>query len=229
MIEFIIDIWGSIVDLYQQFFGVPEGITYALFGSKKRKRAKKKMKELQQKGIDIPEINIAEELSTSNPQIEGVPNFETETFTSDNSIAPPTTTYAPEFPYRGNQIILDSDKVLINSKEDSTFIVGKKAVGISTQGTFNIDSGGKTIIKSPEIYLGLEAKHPLIKGDRFLIVFVEFLRILDQQVCEDLKVASDVNNSPIATTNRAGRTLQKAARALAKRLPASLSELVKTQ
>ena len=229
MIEFIIDIWGSIVDLYQQFFGVPEGITYALFGSKKRKRAKKKRKELQQKGIDIPEINIAEELSTSNPQIEGVPNFETETFTSDNSIAPPTTTYAPEFPYRGNQIIIDSDRVLINSKEDSTFIVGKKAVGISTQGTFNIDSGGKTIINSPEIYLGLEAKHPLIKGDRFLIVFVEFLRILDQQVCEDLKVASDVNNSPIATTNRAGRTLQKAARALAKRLPASLSELVKTQ
>ena len=229
MIEFIIDIWSNIVDLYQQFFGVPEGVTYALFGSKKRKRAKKKMKELQQKGIDIPEINISEELSTSNPQIEGVPNFETETFTSDNSIAPPTTTYKPEFPYRGNQIIIDSDRVLINSKEDSTFIVGKKAVGISTQGTFNVDSGGKTIINSPEIYLGLEAKHPIIKGDRFLVVFVEFLRILDQQVCEDLKVASDVNNAPIATTNRAGRTLQKAARALAKRLPGSLSELVKTQ
>ena len=229
MVEFIIDIWSNIVDLYQQFFGIPEGVTYALFGSRKRKRAKKKMKELQQKGIDIPEINISEELSTSNPQVEGIPNFETETFTSDNSIAPPTTTYAPEFPYRGNQIIIDSDRVLINSKEDSTFIVGKKAVGISTQGTFNVDSGGKTIINSPEIYLGLEAKHPVIKGDRFLVVFVEFLRILDQQVCEDLKVASDVNNSPIATTNRAGRTLQKATRALAKRLPGSLSELVKTQ
>ena len=229
MIEFIIDIWGSIVDLYQQFFGVPEGITYALFGSRKRKRAKKKMKELQQKGIDIPEINIAEELSISNPQIEGVPNFETKTFTSDNSISPPTTTYAPEFPYRGNQIIIDSDRVLINSKNDSTFIVGKKAVGISTQGTFNIDSGGKTIINSPEIMLGLEAKHPVIKGDRFLVVFVEFLRIIDQQVCEDLKVASDINNAPIATTNRAGRALQKATRALAKRLPASLSELVKIQ
>ena len=229
MIEFIIDIWSNIVDLYQQFFGVPEGVTYALFGSRKRKRAKKKMKELQQKGIDIPEINISDELSTSNPEIEGVPNFETETFTSDNSITPPTTTYKPEFPYRGNQIIIDSDRVLINSKEDSTFIVGKKAVGISTQGTFNVDSGGKTIINSPEIYLGLEAKHPVIKGDRFLVVFVEFLRILDQQVCEDLKVAADVNNSPIATTNRAGRALQKATRALAKRLPGSLSELVKTQ
>ena len=229
MIEFIIDIWGSIVDLYQQFFGVPEGITYALFGSRKRKRAKKKMKELQQKGIDIPEINIAEELSTSNPQIEGVPNFETETFTSDNSITPPTTTYTPEFPYRGNQIIIDSDRVLINSKEDSTFIVGKKAVGISTQGTFNVDSGGKTIINSPEIYLGLEAKHPLIKGDLLLVILTAFIKVVDEQVCEDLKAATDSNNVEIATVVRAGETLKKAIRALANRLPVTLSNTVQTQ
>ena len=229
MIEFIIDIWGSIVDLYQQFFGVPEGITYALFGSRKRKRAKKKMKELQQKGIDIPEINIAEELSTSNPQIEGVPNFETETFTSDNSITPPTTTYKPEFPYRGNQIIIDSDRVLINSKEDSTFIVGKKAVGISTQGTFNVDSGGKTIINSPEIYLGLEAKHPLVKGDLLLVILTEFLRVFDTQVCEDLKIATDSNKVKIAPVVRAGETLQTSIRALAKRLPITLSNTVQTQ
>jgi len=229
MVEFIIDIWGNIVDLYQQFFGVPEGVTYALFGSKKRKRAKKKMKELQKGGIDIPEINTSEGLSTSNPQIEGVPNFETETFTSDNSITPPTTTYKPEFPYRGNQIIIDSDRVLINSKEDSTFIVGKKAVGISTQGTFNVDSGGKTIINSPEIYLGLEAKHPLIKGDLLLVVLVEFLKVFDEQVCENLKIATDSNKVKIATVVRAGETLQASIRALAKRLPITLSNTVQTQ
>ena len=229
MVEFIIDIWDNIVDLYQQFFGVPEGITYALFGSRKRKRAKKKMEELQKGGINIPEANISDSLSISSPEVEGVPNFETETFTSDNSITPPTTTYKPEFPYRGNQIIIDSDRVLINSKEDSTFIVGKKAVGISTNGTFNIDSGGKTIINSPEILLGLKATHPLIKGDRFVIVFAEFLRVLDQVVCENLKKSTDVNDAPIAFTQRAGLALQKATRALAKRIPASLSETVKTQ
>ncbi len=228
MIEFIIDIWINIVDLYQQFFGVPEGITYALFGSKKRKRAKKKMKEAE-KSFDTPEIKELDSLSTSNPKVEGVPNFSEETITKDNSITPPTTTYKPEFPYRGKQIIIDSDRVLINSKEDSTFIVGKKAVGISTNGTFNIDSGGKTIINSPEILLGLKATHPLIKGDRFAIVFVEFLRILDQVVCENLKRATDVNDAPIAFTQRAGLALQKATRALAKRIPASLSETVKTQ
>ena len=229
MIEFIIDIWINIVDLYQQFFGVPEGITYALFGSKKRKRAKKKMKDLQKSGIDIPEINISEGLSESNPQIEGTPDFQTETFTSDNSINPNIASYKPQFPYRGNQIIIDSDRVLVNSKEDSTFIIGKKAVGISTQGTFNVDSGGKTIINSPEIMLGLEAKHPLIKGDTLLVILTTFLKVLDEQVCEDLKLATDSNKVEIATVVRAGETLSKITKALANRLPVTLSDKVQTQ
>lgn len=229
MIEFIIDIWSNIVDLYQQFFGVPEGITYALFGSKKRKRAKKALKNAQQQ-LDI-NINTDDGglIPNTNVELEGLPNIDDKTAIADNSITPPTNTYKPEFPYRGNQIIIDSDRVLINSKDDSTFIVGKKAVGISTQGTFNIDSGGKTIINSPEIYLGLEAKHPLIQGDRLAIVLVEFLRVLDQVVCEDLKIATDSNDTNIATVNRAGKALQKAARSLAKRIPGTLSELVKTQ
>ena len=38
MVEFILDIF----DWYQQFMGVPEGMTYALFGSRKRKKKQKK-------------------------------------------------------------------------------------------------------------------------------------------------------------------------------------------
>jgi len=231
MVEFIIDIWSNIADLYQQFFGVPEGITYAFFGAKKKKKKAKEALEEAQK--QLGDINIDAEgdglIPSTKVQIEGLPNLDDETAIADNSISPPTTTYTPEFPYRGNQIIIDSDRVLINSKNDSTFIVGKKAVGISTQGTFNVDSGGKTIINSPEIYLGLEASHPIVQGDRLAIILVEFLKVLDQVVCEDLKIATDSNNTNIATVNRAGKALQKAARSLAKRIPSTLSELVKTQ
>ena len=48
MVEIIFDIWYNIVDLYQQFMGVPEGVSYALFGSRKKKKAKKKLAEAQQ-------------------------------------------------------------------------------------------------------------------------------------------------------------------------------------
>lgn len=231
MIDIILDIFNQLVDLYQQFFGVPEGITYAFFGAKKKKKKAKKALENAQK--QLGDINIDAEgdglIPSTKVQIEGLPNLDDETAIADNSISPPITTYTPEFPYRGNQIIIDSDRVLINSKEDSTFIVGKKAVGISTQGTFNVDSGGKTIINSPEIYLGLEAKHPLIKGDLLLVILTAFIKTVDEQVCEDLKNATDSNKVKIATVVRAGETLQKSIRALANRLPVTLSDKVQTQ
>ena len=108
-----------------------------------------------------------------------VPKF-TETDRRSTPSTPPTgTAYKPVFPYRGKQIIIDSDRVLLNAKKDSIFILGDKAVGISTNGTFNIDSGGKTIINSPQIDLGLEAKHPIIKGDEFLAIFQQFLLVIN--------------------------------------------------
>ena len=215
MIEFILDI----------LFNNPEGLTFALFGlKKKRKKAEKLIRQIEEQGI--PELDSLK----SGEETGNIPQFDNSIFrTPITPTSPGATSYKPEFPYRGKQIIIDSDRVLINSKADSTFIVGKKAVGISTQGTFNVDSGGKTIINSPEIYLGLEAKHPFIKGDLLLVILTAFIKVVDEQVCEELKAATDSNNVEIATVVRAGETLKKAIRALANRLPGSLSELVKTQ
>ncbi len=36
MIDIIFDIFNQLIDFYQQFLGVPAGVTYALFGSTKR-------------------------------------------------------------------------------------------------------------------------------------------------------------------------------------------------
>jgi len=218
MIEFIIDIF----DLYQQFIGVPEGMTYALFGSRKRKKAKAMMEELDG---GVPEL---ESLKTDT-NVGDLPKFtETDTRTSKPQ-APAATSYKPTFPYRGKQIIIDSGRVLLNAKDDSIFILGDKAVGISTNGTFNIDSGGKTIINSPQIDLGLDAKHPIIKGDVFLSIFQSFLSILDNVVVPALSSATDSNNVDIANVNRAGEALGEATRALNEILPDTLSDKVKIQ
>ena len=63
--------------------------------------------------------------------------------------------YKPDSPnkYAGKQVIINSDRLLFNAKEDAILIIGNETVGISTNGTFNVDSGGETIINSPEIYL----------------------------------------------------------------------------
>ncbi len=213
MIEFILDI----------LFNYPEGISFAIFGLKKKKKKAERMMKNLDKGIpELDSLNVG----TNSGE---VPKF-TETDRRSTPSTPPTATaYKPVFPYRGKQIIIDSDRVLLNAKKDSIFILGDKAVGISTNGTFNIDSGGKTIINSPQIDLGLEAKHPIIKGDEFLAIFQQFLLVINQVTVPELETATDSNNVKIASVNRAGEGLRKATEALSELLPATLSDTVKTQ
>ena len=115
------------------------------------------MKGLENKGI--PELE-ATGVDTSEIPSYNTDKNSTRRDTLASNKAPEGLSYKPEFPYRGKQIIIDSDRVILNGKKDSAFIIADKAVGISTNGTFNVDSGGKTIINSPQIDLGLEASHP---------------------------------------------------------------------
>jgi hypothetical protein len=222
MIEIIFDIF----ELYQQFMGVPEGMTYALFGGKKRRKAKRMMKELENKGI--PEFEAAGFDSSEIPSFN-TDNNPTRRETLSSNKAPEGLSYKPEFPYRGKQIIIDSDRVILNGKKDSAFIIADKAVGISTNGTFNVDSGGKTIINSPQIDLGLEASHPSVKGDILVAVLQQFLIVITTQVAPQLQAATDSNNVDIATVNRAGDALLASAVALNEILIDTLSEKVKIQ
>ena len=212
MIEFILDI----------LFNYPEGISFAIFGLKKKKKKAEKMMKQFDKGV--PELDSLS-LDTNSGE---VPQFSETQRQTRASQAPTATSYKPVFPYRGKQIIIDSDRVLLNAKDDSVFILGDKAVGISTNGTFNIDSGGKTIINSPQIDLGLDAKHPIIKGDEFLAIFQQFLLVINQVTVPELEGATDSNDVKIASVNRAGEGLRKATEALSELLPGTLSDTVKT-
>jgi hypothetical protein len=213
MIEFIIDI----------LFNYPEGISFAIFGMKKKKKKADKMMKKFDKGV--PELDSLS-LDTNSGE---VPQYSETQRQAKTPQAPTATSYKPVFPYRGKQIIIDSDRVMLNAKKDSVFILGDKAVGISTNGTFNIDSGDKTIINSPQIDLGLNAKHPLIKGDEFLAIFQQFLLVINQVTVPELEDATDSNDVKIASVNRAGEGLRKATEALSELLAGTLSDTVKTQ
>jgi len=74
--------------------------------------------------------------------------------------------FKPEFPYKGNQVIISSGRVTHHSKDDFIFLFGKKGVSISSPATFTVDANEKTIIASPLIELGLRAK---IEGDPVML------------------------------------------------------------
>ena len=86
--------------------------------------------------------------------------------------------YKPEFPYLGEQIIINSGRVILNSKDDSIFLFGKKAIGFSSAGTINFDADKSVIMNTPNIYLGLGAEEPLVKGTQLTIMLDDILKAL---------------------------------------------------
>ena len=94
--------------------------------------------------------------------------------------------YTPQFPYTGNQVIITSGRVTHHSYDDFIFMFGKKGVAISSPATFTVDANEKTIIASPKIELGYNAKEPVLLGRT---TAVQLARLFDQ-----LKEVSDALN-----------------------------------
>ncbi len=116
--------------------------------------------------------------------------------------------YKPEFPYLGEQIIINSGRVILNSKDDSVFLFGKKAIGFSSAGTINFDADESVIVNAPNIYLGLDAKEPLVKGTQLTIMLndiLEALKVLSSQ----LKNTQDSNGVYITNIITASDSLEK--------------------
>jgi hypothetical protein len=93
--------------------------------------------------------------------------------------------------YTNPQIILNSDRVVINAKNDSVLISGQNSVGISSNGSVNIESTNEMNLSSKLVRLGgAKADQSVLKGD----TTVEYLKILItelQNLSEALKVIQD--------------------------------------
>ena len=69
--------------------------------------------------------------------------------------------YIPELPgtYQGKQVIINSDRLVFNAREDSILFYSDQAIGFSTNGSFHFDTGildeNKFVVNAPNIYLGL--------------------------------------------------------------------------
>jgi hypothetical protein len=89
------------------------------------------------------------------------------------------------------QIILNSDRVIINAKTDSVLISGQNSVGLSSNGSINLESTSEINIASKLTRLGSKnANQSVLRGDET----VEYLKILInelQNIAEALKVVQD--------------------------------------
>jgi len=120
--------------------------------------------------------------------------------------------YTPDFPYLGDQIIINSGRVTLNSKDDSVFLFAKQAIGFSSAGTINFDADGDVIVNAQKIYLGLETDtakpQPVIKGDNLENLLIDILDDLNN-LGQKLSKAKDSNGIGIPVVRTAGNSLIK--------------------
>lgn len=92
--------------------------------------------------------------------------------------------------YEKDTVILNSDRVILNSKDDSVFILSKKTVGTSAAESVHFDVGprgskdGKYIfiVNSPSIQLGLPENginEPIAKADSVIKCLNEIITALN--------------------------------------------------
>jgi hypothetical protein len=119
--------------------------------------------------------------------------------------------YKPEFPYLGDQIIINSGRVTLNSKDDSVFLFAKKAIGFSSAGVINFDCDDTLTINAPLIHLGLETDvqklQPAIKGNDLVYLLDRLLSAL-QDLGVVLGYATDSKGEAIPDVITAGDNIQ---------------------
>ena len=99
--------------------------------------------------------------------------------------------FIPENPssYQGKQVIINSDRLIFNAKDDSILLFSNKAIGFSTNGSFHFDTGeeenSKFVVNAPKIYLGLKsdgnlANEPALLGNLTEQWLMDLMDLLDQ-------------------------------------------------
>ena len=84
--------------------------------------------------------------------------------------------------FRGKQAVVNADRVVINSREDSTLLSGKKSVGLSAE-SVNLDGSVYVGIDAPKVYLGEEASRedqPAVRGEALTAVLNDLVSTLTQ-------------------------------------------------
>ena len=101
--------------------------------------------------------------------------------------------YKPDAPgiYQGKQVIINSNRLLFNAKDDSILLFANKAIGFSTNGSIHFDTSdkkdgekaSKVVINSPNIYLGLQYNGDLPTEPAVLGNYLGDIWLLDLLEC----------------------------------------------
>ena len=141
------------------------------------------------------------------PQLEDINKDQTSIYLTSNQKIPIEvssknyTSYKikPQSPseYQGKQVIINSDRLLFNTKVDSILLSSQKTISLNARESVNIDTP-QTIVQSPDIRLGdLNATEPIILGETFLTDLSSLLKnIISLSQALQTPIGTPVPNRP---------------------------------
>ena len=108
----------------------------------------------------------------------------------------------PAKDYRGDQIILNSGRLFLNSKTDSIFLSSPQSINLNSQKTLNVDTE-EVSIQAEKILLGSkDAKEPVLYGDRTVDMLGDIIDLLEELLTAS--ASASASGAPIATLNAVG-------------------------
>jgi hypothetical protein len=125
-----------------------------------------------------------------------------------NTLNPLTQPLLPE-KYLFSQVILNSDRITLNSKKDEVMLFAKTNIELNTNNIINLNAGKYVHLNSPNISLGTKsdgtlADEPLLLGNKTKDVLTQFVNIIGE-LCNALSsVVSTSEGSPLVGVNTAG-------------------------
>lgn len=106
--------------------------------------------------------------------------------------------------FSGNQVILNSGRLVFNAKDDSIILGAKKSIHLTSNTSVNIDAAAQVAISSPKIYLGsaegIEGTQlqSLVLGENLNTVLGEIATFLGTLNIA-FQTATDTTGAPIAS------------------------------
>lgn len=132
-------------------------------------------------GIDLIEENINEDFNS----LYFLSNHQTILNAASNKqnsyLIPPLQPSQ----YKGNQVILNGGRVVINAKEESILLFSKDSIGLSSS-TLNLDGKEYVCVDADKIYLGEKSlkattgAEPVVRGIQLELWLTDLLNMLDE-------------------------------------------------
>jgi len=138
---------------------------------------------------------------------------------------------APTAPnqYSGNQVVLNSGRLLFNTTQDHILLSSAKSINLNTVESVNIDAATQTVIQTPELYLGgIETAQPVVLGDDLVGLLTDILSDLDTLTKSLQNQIGVPSGSPLGPTNLIAQSINTKIGGYKTRLQNSLSQTTKT-